>query len=98
MEFLLLGLFLILCGLAMVGLVLVPRRVFEYPWAMSAVFAGFVAPQLLSLANRPDRIPAGSYAPLVGMAILCMLACWGGYAKEPSGRLARWFSVRMDED
>jgi hypothetical protein len=82
----------------MVGLVLVPRRLFEYPWAMSAVFAAFVAPQLLSLLNRPDRIPPGSYAPLVGMAILCMLACWLGYAKKPSPGVARGCTVRLNDD
>src|SRR5438093_5584780 len=98
MEYLLLGVFLVLCGVAILWLGLSPQRVFEYPWAMSAVFAAFVAPQLLSLANCPDRIPAGSYGPLVGMTILCMLACLVGYAKRPSPRVARWIRVRLDED
>src|SRR5438046_10434160 len=98
MEYLLLSVFLVLCGVAILWLGLSPQRVFEYPWAMSAVFAAFVAPQLLSLANCPDRIPAGSYVPLVGMTILCMLACWVGSAKRPSPRGARWIAGRPGGD
>jgi hypothetical protein len=98
LEFLLLGVFLVLCLVAMLWIVAAPRRVLEYPWAMSAVFAAFVAPQLLALANGLDRIPDGSYAPLVGVTILCLLACWAGYAKALSGPVGRRITFQLNED
>lgn len=93
----LLGVFVALCSAALVSLVVSPRRVFEFPWAISAVFAAFLGPQLLALGNYPWRLPPGSFNPLIVMTILCLLGCWAGYAVPPSRNLARALQVPLDD-
>jgi len=55
------------------------ERMLLYPFLASAVFAGWVLPQLIGLVNNPF-VPPGALEKTVFMTILCVMAIYFGHA------------------
>ena len=66
------------------------ERMIQFPFLASTVFGGWILPQLLGLRNHL-QLPEGGLAKTTFMAILCLSACYLGYAnnKHPS-ELFNW--------
>ena len=90
-------LFLGVCLVAMTGAVAVPRRIYEYPYVMTAVFLGFIGPQLLSISGHLDQIPPGALGSALTVATLCFFACWAGYYGVPLRGPVAAPRLRFDE-
>lgn len=54
-------------------------RVFEFPFLASAVFAGFIVPQLVVIQLRPMGLAESAIGRGMGMVLLCGLAAGVGY-------------------
>ena len=69
----------VLC-FVMVGQVVAKPRIFEYPFFMAFAFAGFVVPQAYGLLTG-GFAPDDWVADTMLVTVLCLGACWIGYAK-----------------
>ena len=86
----LLGVLALEC-LVMLGWGMLRRaRMIEFPFLASAVFFGWVLPQLIGLRNH-RFLPTGGLEKTILMAILCLAAAWWGYRRNRRpARLFRW--------
>lgn len=69
---------LILTG-ALVHALRSTERIYEYPYFMSAAFAGFILPQAYSLIRFPFNTSPSAIDNVLLMTLLCVLACLFGY-------------------
>lgn len=66
----------------------------QTPFLITAVFAGWVLPQLLGLSVN-DWLPSGALDKTIVMATLCLLATWLGY--QTNHRQAKLFSWQFNQ-
>lgn len=75
-------LFSILGGLALLMLVrglLVPGRFYHFPFFVAGIFVSFVLPQLPGVISNPF-LPPRAVDKTLFFAIICLGACWAGWA------------------
>jgi hypothetical protein len=75
-----------------------PARFYEYPYFMSAVFIVFIVPQTISLLSFPAGAHAAAIERVVLMTLLCVLACFVGYAVRPSQWIVQKAQVPINRD
>lgn len=73
----------------LVGVMIKGERIFEFPYFMAAVFAGFILPQAFSLVRFPGKVGSGAVEGALLMTCLCLFACVIGYTGKPSIWLIR---------
>lgn len=91
MAEMLLLIFLLICFSLLGTILLVPRRLYEYPYFMAVGFAVFILPQLISLSLNTRTVPPGAYETLLFMSSLCLGMCWLGYRVRPN----KWFFEKL---
>jgi len=75
--------FVVLLAAALVPVMLKPEKIYEYPYFMAAVFAGFIVPQAISLIRFPGSASQEWIANVLLMTCLCFGMCWMGYQSRP---------------
>lgn len=65
------------CGWILISGFRKPQYMLQYPFAASAVFAGWVLPQLIGLSHN-SRIPSGALDKTIFMTLLCVVAIYFG--------------------
>ena len=82
--------FIAVCIILLVQGMLSRGAIYGYPFLAGAVFAGYVLPQLLGLANE-RFLPPGALEATLLMVILCAAMCWLGAAMaRPPSRTPEW--------
>jgi hypothetical protein len=82
--------FIAVCIVLLVQGMLSRGAIYGYPFLAGAVFAGYVLPQLLGLANE-RFLPSGALEATLLMVILCATMCWLGAAMaRPPSRKPEW--------
>jgi hypothetical protein len=87
--------FIAACVAGLIGVILNPARIYEFPWAINAVFAGFVGMQVYSLHNMPEILPPGALERTLLMTNLCLACCWLGYWLVPTNPAHSFMSIRI---
>lgn len=88
--------FACMCAALVFSVVSQPRRIYEYPYFMAFVFAGFVLPQAYGIA-------VGGWAPeewirdLLLMCVLCLSSVWLGYRVEPKKTMLSKLKIPVNE-
>ncbi len=65
------------CGWILISGFRKPQYMLQYPFTASAVFAGWVLPQLIGLSHN-SRIPSGALDKTIFMTLLCVVAIYFG--------------------
>jgi uncharacterized membrane protein len=73
-----------------------PRRLFEYPYFMAAVFGVFILPQAYSLINFPGGVSKLDIEYVLLMCVLCLGCAIVGYRLRPSIGVMRMVSKPVD--
>ena len=82
--------FIAVCVVLLAQGMLARGAIYGYPFLAGAVFAGYVLPQLLGLANE-RFLPSGALESTLVMIILCATMCWLGAAMaHPTNRKPDW--------
>ena len=72
-----------LIAVALVAVLIKPERIYEYPYFIAAVFAGFILPQAISLIRFPGVAQPEWIARMLLMTCLCFGMCLVGYQGRP---------------
>jgi hypothetical protein len=90
--------FFVVLVLTLVGLVwglIDTRRVIETPFLYSTGMALIVCPQMYIAASDATRIPYQAFWTFTVMVILCTVALWLGYFRQPSPTERSHFKTRL---
>jgi len=88
-EFLFL-IFVVQCVAITVWAALKRERLIQFPFLATAVFMGWILPQLLGLRNG-STLPDGALTKLLLMSILCVAACFFGYVtNKKTAKMIFW--------
>lgn len=90
--------FVLCCSVAAVAIWLRPIRFYLFPGIMTAVFIGYILPQMIAVTQHRLIADSDEFLKLQIMAILCLAACWLGYQIPPATQLARLLPKRLNED
>lgn len=72
-------------------------RLYQFPFLASAVFSGWVLPQLLGLSQRPEVLPYYSLEKTLIVSILCLAMCYFGYVCGKSNNPLHLLNWTYDE-
>lgn len=75
----LLSLLILVCLVLLVWGFQKPQRMLQYPFLATAIFSGWVLPQLAGLSTEPTRFPPGALSKTIFMTLLCVVACYVGH-------------------
>src|SRR5678816_3020873 len=66
---------IVLVSIPLLGVLVKPERIYQYPYFMAAVFGIFIVPQAVSLVRFPGAAPESAIGNVLLVTCLCVAAC-----------------------
>lgn len=86
-------LFALGCFLGLAAVFVHPKKIFEYPYFMTATFTAFILPQAYGMFVHWEKFDESALENLFLMCFLCLAACFAGYYIRPRPRKIRFLGV-----
>jgi hypothetical protein len=79
--------FILPVSIPLLGVLVKPERIYQYPYFMAAVFGIFIVPQAVSLVRFPAAAPESAIGNVLLVTCLCVAACLVRFgARLPAAR------------